>query len=368
MSHQLPELLPCPFCGADPLRNEIAPHTHNLMLGDFKMPDHPGSSVIECPKCDCGLIGDTAESVTAAWNTRTIASAARRIRKNIGSAGADGARREARNRTGLKAMTLDIEKERREFEAQPGIKESYDLTGFFAEGEWAYNDRGTNFAFFDGWLAAKRSMLGSAEPVNFKDALRWSKANLDYHGYIAFTPDQLKSFVDHIQNAPPASVSAEPDWSSSKTLLSEMWKNPSIPMPERLQIADGAVRFRDEVIANLRQQLASASPSTDAKDSERLFLAGPALYQRRMLPNFGNNPWGPWEDCSAGTFGDIKRLGDQSKNQWVFETRVLYAAQPIPCPDCKGDGSTFKEDSGHQFCFHCDGSGVSPAIKEKEQQ
>lgn len=47
----------------------------------------------------------------------------------------------------------------------------------------------------------------------------------------------------------------EPDWADSKTLPSEMWKNPLIPMNERLEIADGAVRFREEIIANLRRQL-----------------------------------------------------------------------------------------------------------------
>ncbi|WP_420105754.1 hypothetical protein [Herbaspirillum huttiense] len=54
----------------------------------------------------------------------------------------------------------------------------------------------------------------------------------------------------------PAVAQPEPDWSASKTLISEAWKNPLTPMGERLQIADGAVRFRDDVIANLRKQLA----------------------------------------------------------------------------------------------------------------
>lgn len=47
----------------------------------------------------------------------------------------------------------------------------------------------------------------------------------------------------------------EPSWADSKTPELSMWKNPLIPMNERLEIADGAVRWRDEVIANLRRQL-----------------------------------------------------------------------------------------------------------------
>lgn len=64
-----------------------------------------------------------------------------------------------------------------------------------------------------------------------------------------YHPDNYKS---------PAVAQPEPDWSDSKTLISEAWKNPLTPMGERLQIADGAVRFRDDVIANLRKQLAEA--------------------------------------------------------------------------------------------------------------
>lgn len=47
---------------------------------------------------------------------------------------------------------------------------------------------------------------------------------------------------------------AEPDWSASKTLESEGWKNPLLSKNDRLQIADGAVAWRDEVIKNLRSR------------------------------------------------------------------------------------------------------------------
>lgn len=44
------------------------------------------------------------------------------------------------------------------------------------------------------------------------------------------------------------------DWSRSKT-GNEMWKNPFIPIENRLLICDGAISFRDEVIKNLRNQI-----------------------------------------------------------------------------------------------------------------
>lgn len=39
------------------------------------------------------------------------------------------------------------------------------------------------------------------------------------------------------------------------TLDTEAWKNPFIPLEERIQIVDGAVAWRNEVIANLRKQI-----------------------------------------------------------------------------------------------------------------
>jgi len=68
------ELRPCPFCGAEPLLQEIAPHTHNIKFGDWKMPDHHGSWTIECPACECGMIADTQEKVTSSWNRRSPAA------------------------------------------------------------------------------------------------------------------------------------------------------------------------------------------------------------------------------------------------------------------------------------------------------
>jgi hypothetical protein len=49
----------------------------------------------------------------------------------------------------------------------------------------------------------------------------------------------------------------EPDWTNSKTGLME-WKNPSLPMNMRLELADNAVRARDKLIRDLRKELADA--------------------------------------------------------------------------------------------------------------
>lgn len=50
----------------------------------------------------------------------------------------------------------------------------------------------------------------------------------------------------------------EPDWSDSKTLPSELWKNPLLSLQERLQISDGAVQWNREVAENLRARLRAA--------------------------------------------------------------------------------------------------------------
>ena len=61
----------CPHCGAPASGHAIEPHSHSLVFNGVKMPDHPGSYVIEgdCA-CGSGLIGDTQEEVTARWNRR----------------------------------------------------------------------------------------------------------------------------------------------------------------------------------------------------------------------------------------------------------------------------------------------------------
>lgn len=62
-------IFPCPHCGQQPIERAIEPHTHGLQLGDWKMPDHEGSHVIECA-CGAGMIDETRAAVAARWNQR----------------------------------------------------------------------------------------------------------------------------------------------------------------------------------------------------------------------------------------------------------------------------------------------------------
>lgn len=69
MTASKPEVLPCPFCGSDPLERAIEPHTHSGPLKALGIPDHPGSHVIECG-CGAGMIAEAKEAVRAMWNRR----------------------------------------------------------------------------------------------------------------------------------------------------------------------------------------------------------------------------------------------------------------------------------------------------------
>ena len=67
------ELLPCPFCGARPDVDQIAPHVH------------PDSYTIECTACPAGFIAESWEKVKKLWNTRR-----ERVWRPIESAPKDG--------------------------------------------------------------------------------------------------------------------------------------------------------------------------------------------------------------------------------------------------------------------------------------
>jgi len=66
-------LLPCPFCGGEPVLTEHPPHEHSPILKrvmpDF--PDHKGSADVSCLDCAVGHLRDTPTKAIAAWNRRT---------------------------------------------------------------------------------------------------------------------------------------------------------------------------------------------------------------------------------------------------------------------------------------------------------
>ena len=73
MTASKPELLPCPFCGAEPFENAIEPHTHSRPLKALGIPDHSGSHVIECG-CGAGMIAEAKQAVRDMWNRRKMYS------------------------------------------------------------------------------------------------------------------------------------------------------------------------------------------------------------------------------------------------------------------------------------------------------
>lgn len=69
MTASKPEVLPCPFCGAEPLEHAIEPHSHGSELKALGVPDHPGSHFIECG-CGAGMIAEAKQAVRDMWNRR----------------------------------------------------------------------------------------------------------------------------------------------------------------------------------------------------------------------------------------------------------------------------------------------------------
>jgi hypothetical protein len=114
----------------------------------------------------------------------------------------------------------------------------------------------------------------------------------------------------------------EPDFSKSKTLLSELWKNPLYSLQDRLLMADGAVSFRDEVIANLRKQQEQGEPvakysdivSDGGFDPRNQFDATPQ--QRKPLP--------PVEGDLLPQVGSKVLIYLASQEGWVEHTVVGY--------------------------------------------
>jgi Lar family restriction alleviation protein len=64
------ELLPCPFCGAEPMEKRIQPHKHHLV----QMPNYPGAWSVECVKCEVRVFDhNNRANAVAKWNRRAPA-------------------------------------------------------------------------------------------------------------------------------------------------------------------------------------------------------------------------------------------------------------------------------------------------------
>lgn len=146
-------------------------------------------------------------------------------------------------------MTLDIERERREFEAAHSgmnFKREDSRNHLYAnttvQGRWTT------------WLAAKRSMQGSAEPVA---RLRMrSDGHVDLRELGTFN---IPAGTHDLFLAPPAPVSAEPI-RQRRLKGAQGWED---VLPTDNDCKGSIVGWEYRTVY-------SAAPSTDAKDSERL--------------------------------------------------------------------------------------------------
>lgn len=157
-------------------------------------------------------------------------------------------------------MTLDIERERREFEAA--------LMTYKGE-VWS---QGNMQLAFDMWLAAKRAVVGSAEPVaqpnpnfatfpervwlNVGDCNEHELAEFSHHHEISWSDSAMDKFdVEYVRadlSAPPAPVSAEPIGYIDLGALTN----------DRLE-----KRWNTRKFMGQKTPIYLAPPSTDAKDS-----------------------------------------------------------------------------------------------------
>ena len=120
--------------------------------------------------------------------------------------------------------------------------------------------------------------------------------NYDYsgcfqHWHELAQPEDLASQLRAALEQPQ--VEQEPDWTNSETGLLECWKNPMHTMPDRLQMADGAVAFRDKTIANLRLQLAAYKSAQQLPAVEHSSAVQPKVEQKPET-------WQPIETAPKG--------------------------------------------------------------------
>lgn len=106
-------------------------------------------------------------------------------------------------------------------------------------------------------IDCQRSIAVVREPIGYLHAVEGT-----FYPTPKFHAHKKKFHAEHKYDTPVfthASDAQEPDWTQSETLATELWKSPLHDLQSRLLMADGAIAFRDKVIANLRSQLAEAT-------------------------------------------------------------------------------------------------------------
>ena len=98
---------------------------------------------------------------------------------------------------------------------------------------------------YDTFEAQRRERVAQEAWEKLIKSVEWNTVTIDKDIYQEMQ-EELKSLREQVK---------EPDWSESNTLTSSFWKSPLYSMRERLQYADGAIKWRDDVIKNLQKRL-----------------------------------------------------------------------------------------------------------------
>ena len=107
-------------------------------------------------------------------------------------------------------------------------------------------------------LIEKLRAVGNAENIKASQPIAVVTRFHDLGGEIDWTGKAIAPVGAKLYLEPQARPESEPDWSNSQTAPTELWKNPLLTLQDRLRIADGSVKFHQNVIKNLREQLKKA--------------------------------------------------------------------------------------------------------------
>jgi hypothetical protein len=111
---------------------------------------------------------------------------------------------------------------------------------------------------------------------------------------------------------------SEPNWTGSKTGDCEIWKNPLIQVNDRLEIADGAIRFRDEQLDRLRAEnaaqallIASLKEERRKDSADMLLMIGDIRYVAGIAERGRGRPLGDGEKFTQAVLDYVKSLESQ---------------------------------------------------------